>query len=238
MTNVTASRFRRIATGTSLIVFPLSMLGAALAQPVLGEEARQVYDAAVAHPGRIAASAAVGTPGVLLWIVAVAGTVHLVRERGAALAHVGAGLALLGTLGHMVMATLFLVLLGLPQTGDRTQLVPALDRIAGHVFPLAMPLLLLGAIGLVLLSIALRRAGQAPLATPLLVGFGFLSEFVPFGGTTGDVVLWALAGTGLALVGLRVLAMTDAQWQAPASAPTTPGQAAVTTEAIAAARTA
>lgn len=213
------TRFRRTTTGTCLVLWPITMLGAALAQPKLGEDPAEVYDAASAHAGRIAASVAIGTPGVLLWIVAVVGAVHLVRSRGATLAHVGGLLALLGAVGHAMMATLFLVLLGLPDEGDRATLVPVLDGIAGHVFPVVMPLLVLGGLGVVLLAVALRRAGRVPLACPLLVGAGFLSEFVPLGGTLADVVLWVLVGAGLATAGLAVLDLPDEQWDAPAGTP-------------------
>lgn len=210
-------RFRRTTTGACLVLWPISMLGAALAQPEIGEQPADVYDAASTHAGRIAASVAIGGPGVLLWVVAVAGVVHLIRARGATLAHLGGGLALLGALGHAVMATLFLVLLGLPQNGHRAEVLLVLDGVAGRVFPVALPLLVLGGIGVVLLALALRRAGRAPLATPVLVIAGFLSEFVPLGGTTGDIVLWTLVGTGLGLAAKRVLNLSDAQWDVPSA---------------------
>lgn len=211
------ARFRRTTTGACLMLWPLSMLGAALAQPALGEDTAEVYDVAAGHAARIVASVAIGGPGVLLWVVAVAGVVHLVRLRGATLAHVGGALAVLGALGHAVMATLFLVLLGLPQTGHRSELLPVLDRIAGHVFPVAMPLLMLGGVGVVLLAFALRRADRAPLATPVLVTAGFVSEFVPLGGTNGDIVLWVLVGAGLGLAGVRVFSLSDEQWDIPST---------------------
>lgn len=207
-------RFRRTTTGLCLVLWPMTMLGAAVAQPEIGEQAADVYDAASTHAGRIAASVAIGTPGVLLWVIAVAGAVHLVRARGAVLAQIGGGLALLGAVAHAMMATLLLVLLGLPHDGDRAQLLPVVDRIAGHVFPVAMPLLMLGGLGVVLLAVALHRAGRAPLATPVLVGAGFVSELVPLGGTTADVVLWALVGAGLAMAGIRVLGLPDQAWDA------------------------
>lgn len=208
------ARSRRVTTAASLVLWPLSMLGAALVQPQIGDRPSQVYDAAANHAGRIAASVGIGGPGVLLWVVAVAGVVHLVRTRGATLATIGGGLALLGALGHAVMATLFLVVLGLPEDGHRAELLPVLDRIAGHVFPVALPLLVLGGVGVLLLAFALWRAGVAPVATPALVTAGFVSEFVPLGGTTGDIVLWVLVGTGLGLAGLRVLGLADEQWEA------------------------
>ncbi|TCO49435.1 hypothetical protein EV646_103414 [Kribbella antiqua] len=211
------SKVHRTATGLSLILWPLSMLGAAVVQPVIGERATDVYDAAAAHAVRIGTSVAIGGPGVLFWAVAVAGSVQVLRSRGARLGHLGGVLALLGALGHAVMATLFLVLLGLPQDGHRAELVPVVERIAAHVFPVAMPLLLLGGVGVVMLSFALRREGWAPKATPALVTAGFLSEFVPLGGTAGDVVLWTIAGAGVALSGTRMLRVSDEEWQAVAA---------------------
>lgn len=211
------ARFRRTTTGICLLLWPLSMLGAAVAQPSLGQDTAHVYDAAAGQAARIATSVAIGGPGVLLWVVAVAGVVHLVRLRGATLAHLGGALALLGALGHAVMATLFLVLLGLPQAGHRADLLPVLDRIARHVFPVALPLLMLGGVGVVLLAFAMRRADRAPLATPVLVTAGFVSEFIPLGGTTGDIVLWLLVGTGLALAGARLFALSDEEWETPSA---------------------
>lgn len=214
------TRLRRITTGTCLILWPLSMLGAALAQPEIGQQPPEVYDAAATHADRIVASVAIGGPGVLLWVVAVVGVVHLIRSRGGALAVIGGGLALLGALGHAVMATLFLVLLAVPQDGHRAELLPVLDRVASHVFPVAMPLLMLGGIGVVLLAWALRRAGLAPLITPVLVTAGLVSEMFPLGGTSSDLVLWVLVGCGLAIAGQRVLVLPDERWHiAPSDSP-------------------
>lgn len=207
------AHLRRTVTGVCLILWPLSMLGAALVQPDIGQRPEEVYDAAASSAGRIAASVAIGGPGVLFWIIAVAGVLHLVRSRGATLAHLGGGLALLGAIGHAVMAALFLVLLGIPLDGHRPDLLPVIDRIAERVFPVALPLLLLGGVGVVLLGLALRRAGQAPLATPVLVVAGFVSEFVPLPGTIGDIVLWCLVGGGLGAAAVRVLRLSDTQWQ-------------------------
>lgn len=205
------SQLRRTATAVCLVIWPASMLAAAVVQPEIGGQAADVYDAAATQAGRIAASAAIGGPGVLVWIVAVAGVVHLVRTRGAALANAGGVLALLGAVAHVIITTLFLVLLAVPQDGHRAELLPVIDRISGGVFPVTMPLLMLGALGVVLLAFALWRAGLAPLATPVLVTAALSSEFVPLPGIAGDIVLWVLVGAGLAPAALRVLRRDDAQ---------------------------
>ena len=207
-----ASKFRRVSTSASLIIWPLLMAGAALAQPKMGQTAAEVYEAASTQSGRLAESVMIGLPGLLLWIVAVVGMVHLVRRRGVVLAHIGGFLALLGVLGHMINATLFLVLLGLPNYSDSATLTLAVDRISHHVFPVAMPLLFLGAIGIFLLALSLRRAGIAPKATPILVGLSIVAEFIPFPGVTGDVVTWILVLIGLGFVSASIQKMDNRAW--------------------------
>jgi len=188
------------------------MAGAALAQPKMGDTAAEVYHAASVEPNRIRQSIFIGLPGLLLWIIGVAGLVHLVRQRGVVLAHIGGLLALLGALGHMINVTLFLVLLGIPNSTDSAALILAVDRISHHVFPVAMPLLFLGAIGIFLLALALRRAGIAPTATPILVGLSIVAEFIPFPGITGDVVTWILVLIGFGFVSASIQKMSNLEW--------------------------
>ena len=188
------------------------MAGAALAQPKMGDTAAEVYHAASVEPNRIRQSIFIGLPGLLLWIIGVAGLVHLVRQRGVVLAHIGGLLALLGALGHMINVTLFLVLLGIPNSTDSAALILAVDRISHHVFPVAMPLLFLGAIGIFLLALALRRAGIAPMATPILVGLSIVAEFIPFPGITGDVVTWILVLIGFGFVSASIQKMSNLEW--------------------------
>ena len=188
------------------------MAGAALAQPKMGDTAAEVYHAASVEPNRIRQSIFIGLPGLLLWIIGVAGLVHLVRQRGVVLAHIGGLLALLGALGHMINVTLFLVLLGIPNSTDSAALILAVDRISHHVFPVAMPLLFLGAIGIFLLALALRRAGIAPTATPILVGLSIVAEFIPFPGITGDVVTWILVLIGFGFGSASIQKMSNLEW--------------------------
>ena len=188
------------------------MAGAALAQPKMGDTAAEVYHAASVEPNRIRQSIFIGLPGLLLWIIGVAGLVHLVRQRGVVLAHIGGLLALLGALGHMINVTLFLVLLGIPNSTDSAALILAVDRISHHVFPVAMPLLFLGAIGIFLLALALRRAGIAPTATPILVGLSIVAEFIPFPGISGDVVTWILVLIGFGFVSASIQKMSNLEW--------------------------
>ena len=207
-----ASRFRRVSTSASLIIWPLLMAGAALAQPKMGETAAEVYQAASVEPNRLTQSIFIGLPGLLLWIIGVVGMVHLVRQRGVVLAHIGGLLALFGALGHMINVTLYLVLLGIPNNTDSAALILAVDRISKHVFPVALPLLFLGAIGIFLLALALQRAGIAPKTTPILVGLSIVAEFIPFPGITGDVVTWILVLIGFGFVSAYIQKMNDLEW--------------------------
>lgn len=189
------------------------MAGAALAQPKMGETAADVYQVASTEPKGFTQSIIIGLPGLLLWIIAVAGMVHVVRQKGVVLAHIGGFLALFGALGHMIMVTLYLVLQGIPSNTGSSVLILAVDRISHHVFPVAMPLLFLGAIGIFLLALALRRAGIAPIATPILIGLSIVAEFIPFPGISGDVVTWTLVFVGLGLVSLSIQKMDNLAWE-------------------------
>ena len=191
--------FRRNMTSGAMIVWPLAMLLAALAQPKIGESPTDVYSASVSHANRLSLSLLIGIPGIVFWLIAVSGITKKIQERGSVLAIVGGILATLGALGHMINASLYLVLLGIPSSGHEDVLVPTVDRIAKHVFPVAMPMLMLGAIGVFLLGLALYRGGFTSKATPILLGLSIVAEFIPFPGITGDVVTWALVGIGLAL---------------------------------------
>lgn len=191
--------FRRNITSGAMIAWPLAMLFAALAQPKIGEAATDVYAAAVSHSNRLSLSLLIGIPGIVFWLIAISGITNRIQERGSVLAIVGGTLATLGALGHMVNASLYLVLLGIPSSGHEDILVPTIDRIAKHVFPVAMPMLMLGAIGVFLLGLSLHRGGFTSKATPILLGLSIVAEFIPFPGITGDVVIWALVGIGLAL---------------------------------------
>lgn len=212
-----ASKFRRLSTSASLIIWPLMMAGAALAQPKMGQTTAEVYQAASTQPGRLTESVMIGLPGLLLWIVGVVGMVHLVRQKGVVLAHIGGLLALLGVFGHMIIVTLYLVLLGIPSNKDSSVLILAVDRISRHAFPVAMPLLFLGAIGIFLLTLALRRGGIAPKATPILVGLSIVAEFIPFPGITGDVVTWVLVFIGLGFVSASIQRMDNLAWDSEVS---------------------
>ena len=207
-----ASKFRRLSTSASLIIWPVLMAGAALAQPKMGQTAADVYQAASSEPSRLTESIIIGLPGILLWIIAVVGMVHLVRQKGVVLVHIGGLFALFGALGHMIIVTLYLVLQGIPSNTDSSVLILAVDRISHHVFPVAMPLLFLGAIGIFLLALALRRAGIAPIATPILVGLSIVTEFIPFPGITGDVVTWVLVFVGLGFVSASIQKMDNLAW--------------------------
>lgn len=191
--------FRRNMTSSAMIAWPLAMLFAAVVQPNVGDSPTDVYSAAVSHSNRLSLSLLIGIPGIVFWLIAVSGITNRIQERGSVLAIVGGILAALGALGHMVNASLFLVLLGIPSSGHEGELVPAVDRIANHVFPVAMPMLMLGAIGVFLLGLALYRGGFTSKATPILLALSIVVEFIHFPGITGDVVTWALVGTGLAL---------------------------------------
>jgi hypothetical protein len=76
---------------------------------------------------------------------------------------------------------------------------------------------LLGMVGLLLLAVALWRAGFAPAWVPLVLVIGFAAGFYDAYSLIFFTVWWALWLVALGYVGLKVLRMSDEEWERPAS---------------------
>jgi hypothetical protein len=211
--------FHRRVTALSLLTWPALLALAALVQPTLSEDPASAYDTAGTFQGRLIASDVLGVIGIMGWVLGLTGLLYMSQGRGARLTRVGSSMGLLGALGHMAIAVLYLVLVAIPAPADREALVDALDRIASTVFPVSMPLMMLGALGLVVLAFGLRRSGRAPALVPALVTASVLVEFIPLPGVAGDVLVWGLLTVAFGIVGAGLLTEDAA---VPTPATTTP----------------
>jgi hypothetical protein len=104
--------------------------------------------------------------------------------------------------------------LSLAQWGNREDAIAISDRAEGYVGGaiLGIPVLL-GLLGLVLLGVALWRARLAPLRVPgVLLAGTLIAQFGPLGviSFTIGMGLWL---AGLAYIGLKILNMTDEEWE-------------------------
>ena len=211
--------FHRRVTALCLLTWPALLALAALVQPTLSEDPASAYDTASTFQGRLIASDVLGVLGIVGWVLGLTGLLYMSQGRGARLTRVGASMGLLGALGHMAIAVLYLVLVAIPAPADREVLVDALDRIASTVFPVSMPLMMLGALGLVALAFGLRRSGLAPALVPALATASVLVEFIPLPGVTGDVLVWGLLTIAFGIVGARLLAVDAAVSTSATTAP-------------------
>jgi hypothetical protein len=149
----------------------------------------------------------------------VFGLLHLLRERGITLGHIGGALAIVGALGHVAVMTYQLALVEMTKAGDREAMVALIDRLSNSttVGVVVFPMILAFALGLLILAIALWRARfvQGWAAALVLVAVA-LDIGAPDGAPASiSIAKQLLAFVVFAYVGLRILRMTDAEWDRP-----------------------
>jgi hypothetical protein len=211
--------FRRTALGLCLIAGPLVTLIGGLVTPWETTETTAAYLQAMGeNPTRAQISAVLLYFGFLLTAVGIFGIIHLLRHRAVVLAHIAAVLAVWGwvTLPGLLVSDFYD--LSLAQWTNREDAIAISNRAQGYVGGaiLGIPVLL-GMIGLILLGVALWRARFAPLWVLLLLFIGFAMSFVappsvlPLG--VSFTISIALSLAALGYVGLRILRMTDDEWE-------------------------
>jgi hypothetical protein len=211
-----ATRFRRLTAGVSLVGFSALLVVDEVvdSSPSTPED---FYRAAVAAPAQLYASAALLLVSAALTVPAAYGIVHQARRRGAVLAHLGGGFALLGALGHTAIATLYVAMMALGG-GDRGQMLAYAGRLLDGTPAATLLLPCVGSfsVGMALLSWAAWRAGLTGLWGPVLVTLAALSAWIP---SDLDAVGYAAIGA-LAVVtgaiGVRTLRLADGDWDAAA----------------------
>jgi hypothetical protein len=165
----------------------------------------------------------------VLTVPAVSGVLHQARDRGAALANAGAAFLVLGGLALFAEGVVWLTATALPG-GDPTEMAAYFDRLTESSLTGAvwMPLMLCLGIGLAVLPWAAWRAGAVHWWVPALATVAVAAEFgLPFRSTASEIVVFAALAAAYGTIGLRVLRMTDAAWDAVPSARPVPERLAV-----------
>jgi hypothetical protein len=210
-----APTLRRRACALALPGIPLALLVGSLVAPTESIDNADQLRAAAAHAGRWQAAALLELLTAALFPLAAAGVVHVVRRRGAALAHVGALLAGLGTLGMTSIALRHLFVYGLTAT-DESSALRVLDRLDGHAGAVAMPLMIAGPLAWIALSGAAARAGLVSRWVVVgAVAFAIV-DMLPLPAAEELQSVVGLAAFGAIAVAL--LRLDDTQWEAPAEA--------------------
>ncbi len=129
-----AHNFRRTLTGLSLIAAPLVLLVVWMALLDLTDDPTAMLAAIAANRERTMVTALLLMLSSVLFLPAVIGWIHLLRDRGVVLGHLGGGLALLGALSHIARATHILVFVHMAAgEADQAQMVALMNRIqAAH----------------------------------------------------------------------------------------------------------
>jgi hypothetical protein len=171
-----------------------------------------------AHPTRFFIANLLDLLWLLLLIPAVLGLLHLLRSGGALLGHIGGGFVLAGAVGAAAYRGVNLGQLQVVESGLRQgQVLTAFGQPSlGSVV-----VMLISAIGLVigyaLLAVGLWRTRAAPRgASGLIVAFLVVDIVGLAAGANKGVLLVAhtLLLVGLGWIGVKMLAMSDAQWRA------------------------
>ena len=214
-----AHNFRRTLTGLSLIAAPLVLLALYVALPDLPDDPTAMLAAIAANRERTMVAALLLMLSSVLFLPAFVGLIHLLRDRGVVLGHLGGGLALLGALGHIGRATHFLVYVQMTTGGaDQAQMVALINRIQGD--PALVPIMLTLAafdFGLLLLGIGLWRARVVPrwaaAGIVLAIVLVIIGVVIIDGGPIILLVVFAGLAISLGAIGWTVLRMSDGDWK-------------------------
>ena len=202
---------RTIAGAVALLVAPIIVIVATLAQPTLSDDAASQVAALTDHGGAMITSMALSSIAVVLLIAGIIWFALALAPRAPRLAMAGGVLGVFGLLAVLfengVAAAFPAIVGGL----DRIQAAFVLDRIhSGAAITALGPLSIIGDIGLALLGLAAVKAG-APRWAGAAIAVGALAEGAGFATGTKALVIIAFAVLFLGLLqAVRTLAASPA----------------------------
>lgn len=211
---VPARRLRRIVAGTALVAFPVVLVVQEFTNPLREGDGADFHDVARDSRGALVTSLLLMMLAGALMAPAVSGVLHQARDRGAALANAGAVFLVLGGLGLFAEGVIWVTATALPG-GDPAEMAAYFDRLTESSLTGAvwMTLMLSFGLGLLMLPWATWRAGAVPVWVPALATVAVVAEFgLPFHSTASEIAVFTALTVAYGTIGLRVLRMTDAEW--------------------------
>ncbi len=185
-------QFTRTAVGVGLIGAPVLTLIGSLASPAIKSDGAAQLAVINAHPARYYAFTIFTWAGIALLVPALIGLMQMTRDRAARLGNVGGCLALFGTLIAAGDAASQLVVwqMAAPQA-DRSEMAAVLHRYdqalgSSLVFTIGGLSFLAG---ILLLSIALRRARAVPTWVAVGMPLGALLNIAGFSAASVPVLI-------------------------------------------------
>jgi hypothetical protein len=211
-----AHRFRKLVAGLCMIGAPALFLASSIVSPKLDTDEGTLLASAASHIDRWYLSAALAFAGMILFLPAVLGLMHMLRERGAAYGHIGGGLALLGVIAGAANAGLAFIVWQMARAGDPVQMTALLHRI-DHTAGTSIPLMFMGialAVGMIVLAWGLASAHAAPTWCALCIALAAVAFAIA--GPAASVALFIAASgllmAGLAPIGRMVMTETEEEW--------------------------
>ena len=209
---------RKIA-GVCLIAAPLALTAAMALAPWFVADTGELLTALAANQSALLAADLLVLVAIVLLIPASLGVLRVLRHRASHLAPVAVGMFLVGWLFVLGPVMLDRVELQLAKSGmppdEAVALVERLEADAG--ISVIFGVFIVGhTLGGILIGAALARARFVPIwAAASIVVAAVLHPIarVGLGSKWLDVVAFALLTLGLAVTGLRVLRMSDDEWE-------------------------
>ncbi len=213
-----ARHFRRLVGGFCLIAAPAVLLIGALIHPQSQDDTAAHLAVVGESPGRYYIAHAIILLGLVLFLPAILGLMHLLRERATAFGHVGGGLVIIGLFGAAaVVAVDGIATTEMGKAGvNAEEMAALLERIRDSA-----GLRIIGGtgafgflIGGLLLALGLWRAG----AVPLWIAGGIAAANIVFfiGQVRDNRAIIAIAGAialiSFGAIGWRLLTESDEQW--------------------------
>jgi hypothetical protein len=221
------TRFRRGLGSASLLLAPLLGLAAAVIAPPSSSNTAADLALISAHHGAFVAEAVLEAAAWIVFIPGVLGIVHLLRQRGVVLGHVGGVLAILGMISFVAESAIAQATAVLAEdAGHRAVYAQAVYSMRHSPLAAFVLLALLGEIGLILLAVAMRRARRAPGWVVAATAVAVLVDFAPIPDPLGLIITWLLLGLAFGRIGWAIRSTSDAEWEQPGEPVLTPATAA------------
>jgi hypothetical protein len=206
--------FRRRVAGLALIGATVTLLASEVLGPRGAGGNAELLDAVAGDRSGFVVSTLLLLISTILFIPAVMGVLHLVRDRAPVIGHVAGVAGVLGALGHMTYVVYALFVAEMVDAGPRPQMVALLDDLDRGLAVVVLPLILSFALAVLCMGIALYRARVAPRWVMLACIAAVVVELGAPGGTLAlAVIKQALLTVGFCAVGVGVLRMSDEQWR-------------------------
>jgi hypothetical protein len=215
----TDSHFRKMVAGFCMVAAPVLFLVSAIVSPKLSTDGSDQLGLIAGHVDRWYISQVAALVGLVLFVPAILGLVHMLRERHGRIGDVGGGLTLIGTMAVTAATGTSLVAWQAAKPGlDAGQMGRLADRLtdtAGIVAVVFIPTMLV-AIGMVVLAYGLYRARVIHPVSALCLAVGAVCLDIGLGPAASvalGIVGAAIFLVGLLPIGWAVLMETDEDWE-------------------------